>query len=151
MTGDSSLTPPSREGPLAEKDVRGIPDDGVKEVGREAPELEPSNAANVMSAEQPSHEANYIPFGPKLFLIVASLMLGVFCMALDNNVCTLVALQQKIKHVLTSVEIIAVAIPRITDEFHDLDDVGWYGSAYLLPACGKALSESSTYVLLTCA
>ena len=35
-------------------------------------------------------------------------------------------------------EIIAVAIPRITDEFHDLNDVGWYGSAYLLPACGKS-------------
>jgi len=28
--------------------------------------------------------------------------------------------------------IIATAIPRITDEFHSLNDVGWYGSAYML-------------------
>ncbi|KAJ0376488.1 hypothetical protein COL26b_005302 [Colletotrichum chrysophilum] len=28
--------------------------------------------------------------------------------------------------------IIATAIPRITDEFNSLNDVGWYGSAYLL-------------------
>jgi hypothetical protein len=28
---------------------------------------------------------NFLPFGPKLYAIVASLMLGVFCMALDNT------------------------------------------------------------------
>jgi MFS family permease len=28
--------------------------------------------------------------------------------------------------------IAATAIPRITDTFHSLDDVGWYGSAYFL-------------------
>lgn len=28
--------------------------------------------------------------------------------------------------------IITTAIPRITDKFQALDDVGWYGSAYLL-------------------
>lgn len=26
---------------------------------------------------------------------------------------------------------LATAIPRITDEFHSVQDVGWYGSAYL--------------------
>ena len=29
---------------------------------------------------------NYLPMGPRLFLIVGSLMLAVFCMALDNTV-----------------------------------------------------------------
>ena len=28
--------------------------------------------------------------------------------------------------------IVATAIPRITDEFHSLDQVGWYGSAFFL-------------------
>lgn len=28
--------------------------------------------------------------------------------------------------------IIATAIPKITDQFHSLDDVGWYGSACML-------------------
>ncbi|KAJ0363811.1 hypothetical protein COL154_005380 [Colletotrichum chrysophilum] len=49
----------------------------------------------------------------KLGLIVLALCLSVFVMALDNS-------------------IIATAIPRITDEFNSLNDVGWYGSAYLL-------------------
>lgn len=29
----------------------------------------------------------------------------------------------------------AVAIPRITDDFHALNDVGWYASSYLLTTC----------------
>lgn len=66
----------------------------------------------------------------KLFVIVAALCLAVFLVALDQT-------------------IVAVAVPRITDHFHSLDDVGWYdlpqtpppgpianviryGSAYLL-------------------
>jgi MFS family permease len=28
--------------------------------------------------------------------------------------------------------IVATAIPRITQEFHSLDDIGWYGSAFFL-------------------
>lgn len=28
--------------------------------------------------------------------------------------------------------IVATAIPRITDQFHSLDQVGWYGSAFFL-------------------
>ena len=31
--------------------------------------------------------------------------------------------------------IIATAIPTITDDFHSLGDVGWYGSAYMLTGC----------------
>ena len=31
--------------------------------------------------------------------------------------------------------IVATAIPRITDQFKALEDVGWYGSSYLLVTC----------------
>lgn len=44
----------------------------------------------------------------KLFVIVAALCLAVFLVALDQT-------------------IVAVAVPKITDHFHSLDDVGWYG------------------------
>ncbi|KAL1902288.1 hypothetical protein Sste5346_001264 [Sporothrix stenoceras] len=35
--------------------------------------------------------------------------------------------------------IISTAIPQITDEFHSIDDIGWYGSAYVLASCATQL------------
>ncbi|OBT58605.1 hypothetical protein VE04_01686 [Pseudogymnoascus sp. 24MN13] len=67
--------------------------------------------------------ADYLPMGPKLYLIVFSLMMAVFCVALDNT-------------------IIAVAIPRITDQFHNLNDVGCSSSASSTP-CSMSNGSSS--------
>ncbi|KAJ9484589.1 hypothetical protein VN97_g8774 [Penicillium thymicola] len=53
------------------------------------------------------------PHGARLAAVVLSLMLGMFLVALDNT-------------------ILGTAIPKITDEFHDLNKVSWYGSAYLM-------------------
>ncbi|KAK2590900.1 hypothetical protein QQS21_011412 [Conoideocrella luteorostrata] len=64
----------------------------------------------------------------KLALITVALCLSVFCVALDNT-------------------IIATAIPRITDQFHTLEDVGWYGSAYLLTTCSFQLIFGNLYNL----
>ncbi|KAK1997033.1 major facilitator superfamily transporter [Colletotrichum falcatum] len=66
------------------------------------------------------------PGGTKLALIVAAACFSVFLMALDN--C-----------------IIATAIPRITDEFNSLNDVGWYGSAYLLTTASIQLLFGKLY------
>lgn len=57
-----------------------------------------------------SGEGIEYPTGTKLGLISMALCLSVFLMALDNT-------------------IIATAIPKITDQFKSLADVGWYGSA----------------------
>ncbi|KAG5981239.1 hypothetical protein E4U55_003150 [Claviceps digitariae] len=66
------------------------------------------------------------PASWKLGLITVALCLSVFCMALDNT-------------------IIATAIPRITDQFKALQDVGWYGSAYLLTTCAVQLIFGKLY------
>ncbi|KAK8137910.1 major facilitator superfamily transporter [Apiospora sp. TS-2023a] len=66
------------------------------------------------------------PNGVKLYLIMVAICLAVFLMALDNA-------------------IIATAIPKITDEFHSLPDVGWYGSAYLLTAAALQLLFGKLY------
>lgn len=50
--------------------------------------------------------------------------------------------------------IIAPALPKITDRFHSLNDIGWYGSAYMLTLCafqlfwGRVYTLSSTVCLL---
>lgn len=43
--------------------------------------------------------------------------------------------------------IIGVAVPSITDQFHSLGDVGWYGSAYLLTSCSFMLVGGKLYTL----
>jgi MFS family permease len=78
------------------------------------------------SAEHEDEAETEYPSGWKLAFISAALCLSVFCMALDNT-------------------IIATAIPRITDHFHALDDVGWYASAYLLTTCSFQLIFGKLY------
>ena len=87
-----------------------------------------TEAAAVVDPSNGEEKDEYLPMGPRLILIVASLMLAVFCMALDNT-------------------IIAVAIPQITDDFHALNDVGWYASGYLLTGCAFQLFFGKLYVL----
>ncbi|RDW94431.1 hypothetical protein BP5796_00194 [Coleophoma crateriformis] len=53
------------------------------------------------------------PHGFKLAVILSALCLAVFLVALDQT-------------------IISTAIPTITDRFHSIQDIGWYGSSYLL-------------------
>ncbi|KAL8836551.1 MAG: hypothetical protein Q9170_002871 [Blastenia crenularia] len=76
-----------------------------------------------------SEEPEY-PTGAKLTIITISLCLSVLLMALDNT-------------------IIATAIPRITDKFNSLNDVGWYGSAYLLTTCAFQLLFGKFYTFFS--
>lgn len=66
----------------------------------------------------------------KLALITLALCLSVFLVALDQT-------------------IIATAIPRITDQFKALEDVAWYGSAYLLTTASFQLLYGKFYQLLS--
>ena len=60
-------------------------------------------------AEEPEKYLNGISLG----LVVLGLGLMTFLVGLDNS-------------------ILATAIPTITTKFNSLDDVGWYGSAFLI-------------------
>jgi hypothetical protein len=76
------------------------------------------------TGDENADDASKYPTGTKLALLTFGLAMATFVVALDNT-------------------IIATAIPRITTEFNALNDVGWYGSAYLLtttslqPSFGK--------------
>lgn len=41
--------------------------------------------------------------------------------------------------------IVATAIPRITDQFHSLDQVGWYGSAFFLTVASFQATWGKAY------
>ncbi len=81
--------------------------------------------ADITRTETRESQIEY-PTGPKLMIIMASLYFAMFLVALDRT-------------------IIATAIPRITDTFNSIDDIGWYGSAYLLTACGFMLMYGRIY------
>ncbi|KAI1416786.1 putative gliotoxin efflux pump [Hypoxylon sp. FL1857] len=59
-------------------------------------------------------EEDEYPSGLRLAAIVAALILSIFLASLDTTIIT-------------------TAIPSITNEFHSLEDVGWYGSAISFP------------------
>ncbi|KAJ9231599.1 hypothetical protein DTO169E5_7921 [Paecilomyces variotii] len=66
------------------------------------------------------------PTGFKLYSIMTGLYLASFLTALDRTV-------------------LVVAIPQITDHFNSIDDIGWYGSAYLLTFCAFQLLFGKIY------
>ncbi|KAJ4286162.1 hypothetical protein N0V90_013511 [Kalmusia sp. IMI 367209] len=82
------------------------------------------------TASQTDGTVTEYPTKAKLTLITIGVCLAVFLMALDNS-------------------IIATAIPRITDQFHSLQDVGWYGSAYLLCTAALQLQFGKLYTFLS--
>ncbi|KAL8721385.1 MAG: hypothetical protein Q9225_001932 [Loekoesia sp. 1 TL-2023] len=72
-------------------------------------------------------EASY-PAGLRLTVILSSLFFGTFLVAIDTT-------------------IVSVAIPKISTQFHALEDVGWYGSAYLITITALQPAVGTIYKL----
>ncbi|CAK7562239.1 MAG: hypothetical protein SEPTF4163_000074 [Sporothrix epigloea] len=89
------------------------------------PSGEPSNLARANTSTT-TGEPEY-PSGPKLILLLLSVYISMFLVALDRL-------------------IIATAIPQITDDFHSVEDIGWYGSAYMLATCAFQLMFGKGYM-----
>ncbi|EXL90503.1 hypothetical protein FOIG_16254 [Fusarium odoratissimum NRRL 54006] len=66
------------------------------------------------------------PTGPRLAIVVFPMVLSIFLVSLDMT-------------------IIATAIPKITDEFHTLDDVSWYGSSFFMCVGGFQSAWEKAY------
>ncbi|KAH8812850.1 putative MFS aflatoxin efflux pump [Xylogone sp. PMI_703] len=83
-----------------------------------------NNAAksDLVQPEESHHELS----PTKLTLLLISVFTSMFLVSLDRTIIT-------------------TAIPRITDEFNSLPDVGWYGSAYLLTCCSFQLLFGKLY------
>ncbi|KAL1891380.1 hypothetical protein Sste5346_007643 [Sporothrix stenoceras] len=66
------------------------------------------------------------PKSIKFWMILLSNFLALFLVALDRT-------------------IVATAVPRITDDFHSLGDIGWYASAYMLTTAASQLLFGRIY------
>lgn len=89
----------------------------------------PSPPAGAPPAGPPGPPANpdlFQPKSPKFWLTLVANFLAMFLVALDRT-------------------IVATAIPQITDDFHSLGDIGWYGSAYMLTTASSQLVFGRLY------
>ena len=87
----------------------------TQEPSSEEPSTKEASSKDELASpvEADGEDETTYPHGITLLSIIVGLCLAVFLVALDQT-------------------IIATAIPRITDDFHSIGDIGWYGSAYFL-------------------
>ena len=103
-----------------------MPADGEHHLNKVATHKSHNTGELAVTKTATREDGSEYPTGARLALLMLALCLAVFLMALDNS-------------------IIATAIPKITDQFHSLGDVGWYGSAYLLTTAALQLLFGKFY------
>lgn len=98
-----------------------LPTLGETSSGSDAPKHAPMAPPGPAGPGGPPGPNLYQPKSLKFWLTLVANFLAMFLVALDRT-------------------ILATAIPTITDEFHSLGDIGWYGSAYMLTtACSQLI------------
>ncbi|KAF8866717.1 putative MFS toxin efflux pump [Acephala macrosclerotiorum] len=107
----------------ANKDTR----EAKMEVESTKEEVVPKKEAQASKDDE--DDADY-PHGLKLWVILSALCLAVFLVALDQT-------------------IISTAIPKITDKFNSIQDIGWYGSSYLLTATALQPTFGRIYTIFS--
>jgi len=110
----SSAIPPSPQSSnVLDLEKRASEDNAVTPPDRNEPESKQD------ASQEQEPEPEWIS-GFKLFTILAAVTFVCFLVLLDSS-------------------IVATAIPRITNEFHSLSDIGWYGAAYQLGRYGTCI------------
>ncbi|KAJ6013955.1 hypothetical protein N7540_008546 [Penicillium herquei] len=83
------------------------------------------DATKVLERSLTTESTKYPPMS-KIILIMLALYISMFLVSLDRL-------------------IVGTATPKITDEFHSVNDIGWYGSAYLLTSSASQLVYGRIY------
>ncbi|KAI9646520.1 hypothetical protein NHQ30_004513 [Ciborinia camelliae] len=104
---------PSLTSSIQHEKVDSEPDDNQSAEAKKAP--------NVPLIQNQNPEPVWA-HGLQLWALIVAVSLVLFLMLLDGT-------------------IIVAAIPRITDDFHSLNDIGWYGAAYQL---GRYVKDSTS-------
>ena len=111
---------PPKEVPAVSRDRSSTASSPTHHVSHDEPS---KNELSEASSEQ------IYPPTSQVLVIMAGLFLVLFLVAIDRF-------------------ILGVAIPRITDEFDSLGDIGWYGSSYLLTSCAFMLVLGKIYTFV---
>ncbi|KAF5006013.1 hypothetical protein FDECE_7587 [Fusarium decemcellulare] len=99
---------------------------------------EKANAATAATSDETIY-----PSGLKLGLVLTSVFVSMFLVSLVGSHYTHpFGTGAKISQDRL---IITTAIPKITDDFNSVTDIGWYGSAYLLTTCALQLLFGKIY------
>ncbi|OQE08413.1 hypothetical protein PENVUL_c010G02443 [Penicillium vulpinum] len=101
-----------------------LPDAG-KPVIREMDTGEKPPNSGTLDGE-PTQQPSEYPQGIILVMVIVALIMIIFLVSLDQT-------------------IVATAIPKITDEFHSLNQVAWYGSAFFLTLGGFQSTWGKVY------
>jgi MFS family permease len=109
---------------VAERSIFSAPIGEKQQTDNEEPNPEVKKESETSNGE--TDDDSKYPSGTKLALLTFGLAMATFVIALDNT-------------------IIATAIPRITTDFDALNDVGWYGSSYLLTTTSLQPSFGKVY------
>ncbi|KAJ9620668.1 hypothetical protein H2204_012223 [Knufia peltigerae] len=118
-----------------------LPRQGRAKVDPPPPPSDPEAAKALQHVEEDSEE-NYKPKTIKFWMVMLGLYCALFVVALGSDDKT------DFEDVCFNRQdrtIISVAIPEITDTFHSLDDVGWYGSAYMITGASFSLVFGKIY------
>lgn len=110
-TSVSDLNKPSHKPSLPIDGEKDVPVDTKDESSLQPIEVEKD--VDALNRELSRIDTADYPSAFPLTMIVIALAASIFLVALDMT-------------------IVATAIPKITDQFHSLDQVGWYGSAFFL-------------------
>ncbi|KAI1757173.1 MFS general substrate transporter [Xylaria castorea] len=86
----------------------------------------PARPSGPMGPPDDDSELRFQPKSFKFWSVIISIFLALFLVALDRT-------------------IIGTATPQITQEFHSLGDIGWYGSAYQLTTAASQLLFGRVY------
>ena len=113
--------PSEKESPIPEKEA--VSAEVHTQNGGPVEEVESDSVKNTV--DEQNDDSKY-PGGGALAILTFGLCMATFVVALDNT-------------------IIATAIPKITTVFDSLNDVGWYGSSYLLTTTSLQPSFGKVY------
>lgn len=128
--GNADIQPAPADGAVT-RDAATVPENAKERAMRENDDDDEEQPEEDLAQVRTTATEDIVyPSGFKLAFLLASIFVSMFLVSLDRL-------------------IISTAIPQITDDFHSVTDIGWYGSAYLLSNSAFQLMYGKVYTFFS--